>query len=215
MTDWYRRTSWTVEDQEEFFRKLARARSWSRAQYLRIQAVHFVYSEDPALLDVAEMLILKLFEEYSENRMERSPALALLGDIYKLRKEFEKAMVYYKKAIDFEKEFPNVLTNVYLEYAELVVKLKRYPNFDFVANLVQERVENSPFPIEKYKAFSIMAIIYSHKGDKEKADHFATLANKNASAETSGLRYHQFLGVVKDRDDHLDDLVKGKFKTSE
>jgi len=67
-----------------------------------------------------------------------------------------------------------VLTNAYLEYAELVVKLKNY----------------------------------DHKGDKEKAGQFATLADKNASAETSGLRYHKYLGIVKDRDDLLDDLVK-------
>ena len=106
------------------------------------------------------------------------------------------------------KNFLNILTNAYLEYAALVVKLRKYENFDFAVTIVQERIEDSPFPIEKYKAFSIMAIIYSYRDDEERAKHFAILAGKNASAETSGLRYHRYLGIVKDRDDHLDDLVK-------
>jgi len=172
MTDWYRRTSWTNEDQEEYFKKLARARSWSRPQYLRIQAVHLVSTEDPKLLDFAEMLIQRLFDTFPEDRLEKSSALELLGDIYKLRKQFDKALEYYKKAIEFEKEFPNILTNAYLEYAALVVKLRKYENFDFAVTIVQERIEDSPFPIEKYKAFSIMAIIYSYKGDEERAKHF-------------------------------------------
>ena len=39
--DWFRRSTWTVTDQQEFRESLNRCRSESgRAQYLRIQAVH-------------------------------------------------------------------------------------------------------------------------------------------------------------------------------
>jgi tetratricopeptide (TPR) repeat protein len=210
MTDWYRRTTWTKEGEEEYLKKLARARKWSRPQYLRIQAVELVSTENLKLLNVAEMLTQKLLDDYPENKSEMSSALKLLGDIYKLRKELGKALEYYKKAIDFERKYPNSLTNAYLEYAELVVKLKMYENFDFAAKIVSKRIKDSILPIEKYKAYSILSIIHGYKDDKEKADQFAILAGKNASAETSGLRYHKFLGVVKDRDDFLANLVKGK-----
>ena len=208
MNDWFRRTTWRHEDEEEFFKKLARARSWSRPQYLRIQAAHLVSTEDLKLLNIAETLIQKLFDEYPEDNSERSSALELLGDIHKLRKEFDNALEYYKKAIQFEKKYPNALTNAYLEYAELVVKLKKYDQFDFAAKIVQKRIKGAIFPIEMYKGFSILAIIYGYKGNNEKVGQFAILADKNALAGTSGLRYHQYLGIAKDRDDFLDDLVK-------
>lgn len=35
--DWYRHPGWTEADQEDFERRLARARAWSRPQYLRIK----------------------------------------------------------------------------------------------------------------------------------------------------------------------------------
>ena len=46
MAEWYRRKSWTKTDEEEFFAKLARARKDGRAQYLKIQAIELVETED-------------------------------------------------------------------------------------------------------------------------------------------------------------------------
>ena len=46
--------------------------------------------------------------------------------------------------------------------------------------------------------------------DKEKAKEYAVLADKNASAETSGLRYHKYLGIVTKRDSLLEYLVNSK-----
>ena len=131
-------------------------------------------------------------------------------DIYKYRKQFDKAIEYYKKAIDFEEVYPNVLTLAYLEYSELVVKLKKQEHYDFVEKIVSKIIEGYIFPIEKYKAFSILSIINNYKGDKKKAEEYAILADKNANAETSGLRYHKLLGVVTERDSLLDRLMKRK-----
>jgi hypothetical protein len=92
----------------------------------------------------------------------------------------------------------------------LVVKLKKQEEYDFAEQIVLKRVKGSMFPIEKYKAFSILSIISNFKGDKEKAQEYAALADKNASAETSGLRYHKYLGIVTERDSLLDKLVNRK-----
>ena len=83
----------------------------------------------------------------------------------------------------------------------------RYNDID---KLVAKRIKGSFFPIEKYKAFSILSIINNYKGDKDKADKYAALADKNASAETSELKYHKYLGIVAQRDTILDNLVKPK-----
>jgi len=210
MTDWFRRKSWTKIDEEQYFKKLNRARNDSRPQYLKIQAIELVETKDPKLLDIAELLLQKLFIDYPDNKLERSSSLETLGDIYKYRQQFEKAIEFYKKAIDFEKVYPNILTQAYLEYSELIVKLKKHEHYAFVEQIVSKRIKGSIFPLEKYKAFSILSFINKYKGDKDKAEQFAALAEKNASAETSGLRYHKFLGIVNERDSFFDKFIKGK-----
>jgi tetratricopeptide (TPR) repeat protein len=210
MTAWYRRKTWTRIDEEEFFIKLRRARKDWRPQYLRIQAIELVETKDPKFLDVAESLIQKLLTDYPDDKPERSSSLETLGDIYKHRQQFDTAIEFYKKAVDFEETYPNVQTDAYLEFSELVVKHKKQDQYDFAEQIVSRRIKGSLFPIVKYKAFSILSIISNFKGDKDKAEQFATLAEKNASAETSGLRYHKYLGVVTERNSLLDRLVGRK-----
>jgi tetratricopeptide (TPR) repeat protein len=211
MPDWYRKKTWTKADEEEYFTKLARARENNRAQYLRVQAAILVATGDPKLLDGAESLIEKLFSDYPENKFERSVSLTILGDICKLRKQPDKALEYYKAAMEFEEIYPNVQTSAYLDFSELVVKLKKQEYYEFAEDLLVKRVDSSGFvfPNAGYKAFSLLAIFSHYKGNKEMAKQFAALAEKNASAETSGLRYHKSLGVVTNRDDLLDFLMTG------
>lgn len=210
MTDWYRLKTWTKADEEGYFANLSRARKDGRAQYLKIQAIELAATKDPQLLDAAELLIQKLFTDYPDDKLERSSSLKSLGDIYKYRQQFDKAIQFYKEAIVFEKTYPNVQTQAYLEFSELVVKLKKLDEYDFAEKIAEERVNGSMFPIEKYKAYSILSIISNFKGDKEKAKEYAALADKSASAETSGLRYHKHLGIVTERDSLLDYLVNSK-----
>ncbi len=89
MTEWYRRTTWTEIDEEEFFSKLKRARQSSRPQYLSAQASALTGTNDPASLDAAESLILKLMTDYPDNKFERSSSLCLLGDIYRYRQQYD------------------------------------------------------------------------------------------------------------------------------
>jgi tetratricopeptide (TPR) repeat protein len=166
MTDWYRRTSWTKIDEEEFFAKLKRARESSRPQYLMIQASALTGSKDLASLDAAESLILKLMTDYPDNKLERSSGLGLLGDIYRHRQQYDTAMAHYKNAIDFEKEYPNVQTGAFLQFAELAVKLDKREYFDFVEQVLSEREKKYPFPLYKYKIFSLLSIINKTNGNK-------------------------------------------------
>ena len=110
--------------------------------------------------------------------------------------------------MDFEKVYPNV-TQAYLAYSELVVKTGETTSFEEVEQILLERQISLMFPNEKYKVNSLLSIINKHKNRHEEAKRFAELAEQTANAETSGLRYHKYLGVVKDRDTWLDKLVQG------
>ena len=82
--------------------------------------------------------------------------------------------------------------------------------FDKVEKLLLDRYSELRFPIEKYKVNSILSIINANNGRQEQAKKYADIAEQFATAETSGLRYHKYLGIVKERDTWLDKLVRKK-----
>ena len=210
MADWYRRKTWTKIDEQEFKAKLARARKDGRAQYLKIQAIELVETEDKNLLKVAEALLNKMLTEYPDNNFEKGSALHTLGDIYKLKGNYQLAIDFYKQALDFEIIYPNVITQAYLDYSELVIKTGKENLFDELEKLLSDRYSELTFPIEKYKVNSILSIINANKDRQEQAQKYADLAEQFVTAETSGFRYHKYLGIVKERDTWLDKLVRKK-----
>ena len=210
MADWYRRKTWTKIDEQEFLAKLARARKDGRAQYLKIQAIELVETEDKNLLKVAEALLNKMLTEYPDNNFEKGSALHTLGDIYKLKGNYQLAMDFYKQALDFETIYPNVITQAYLDYSELVIKTGKENLFNELEKLLSDRYSELTFPIEKYKVNSILSIINANKDRQEQAQKYADLAEQFVTAETSGFRYHKYLGIVKKRETWLDKLVGKK-----
>jgi len=210
MADWFRRKTWTKTDEEEFFVKLGRARKDGRAQYLKIQAIELVETNNQELLKVAETLLNKMLLEYPEDNFNKSSALHTLGDIYRQFGDFEQAIIYYRQALDFEKIYPKVTTQSYLDYSELVIKTGYTDLFDQVESILLNRQMDILFPIEKYKVNSILSIINNYKNEQDRAKYFADLAEQSANAETSGLKYHKYLGVVTNRDTWLDNLVRKK-----
>lgn len=75
MTDWYRGTTWTPEDAEQFELRLGRARPHNRAQYLRIQVVHL---EREGLRAPARELWRRALD-HGEPGSERWPAMERLA----------------------------------------------------------------------------------------------------------------------------------------
>lgn len=211
--DWYRRKTWTDEDQRDYFERLNLAKKHNRPQYLRIQAIELLETGEKENLEAAEKLLKKQLSEFPEERVNRSSAFRTLGEIERIRGNSDKALNYYRKALNFEKEFPNSITQAYLDFSELVVKEKREEDYNFVQELLLSRIDNLAFPIEKYKAYSILSIINKKNNELEKAKEFAKLAEQFVNAETSGFRYHKKLGVVKERVSWLDKLV-GKIHES-
>nr|WP_299339863.1 hypothetical protein [Allomuricauda sp.] len=154
------------------------------------------------------MLLKKMLADFPEDKTNRSSALQTLGEICRLKGEDEKALEYFKKSIDFEKEFPNVKTGSYLDYAELIVKMGKEEHFDEIENLLTDNLDMLSFPNQKYLSFSLLSFLNANRGFTELAEEYYELAELNASAKTSGFRYHKDLGLVKKRDVVLDKIVK-------
>jgi tetratricopeptide (TPR) repeat protein len=214
MTDWYRRKTWTKTDEEEYFAKLGRARKDGRAQYLRVQAIELIETKEDNLLSVAETLLNKILTDYPDNRIEKSQTFNQLGEIYKLREDYAKALEYFQKSLDFEKVFPNVITSAYLNFSETVIRAEKTELYDKVENLLTEIISKDTlkFPIQNYIMYSVMTVISEFKGDFGQAKIYADLADKNATTQTNSLWNPQKkkLGVVKERIKWLDKLVGRK-----
>lgn len=214
MTDWYRRKTWTEKDEIEYFAKLGRARKEGRAQYLKIQAIELIETKNKNLLTVAEALLNKILTDYPDNKFERSSTYNNLGVIYKLRDNYETALHYFQKSLDYEKEYPKVITTSYLDFAETVIRAEKTELYESVFQLLSKKLnENSfTFPNQYYITYSVMSVISMHKGEFEQAKVFADLADKFATAQTNSLwnpRKNK-IGVVKERVTWLDKLVERK-----
>ncbi len=211
MTDWYRKKTWTKRDEEEYFAKLGRARKYWRAQYLRVQATEFIGTEDKNLLSIAETLLNKILTDYPDNRIEKSCTYNLLGQIYKLKSDYNTALIYFKKSLDYEKDFPNVITTSYLDFSELVVLAGKTELYDEIENLLIEKInkDTMKLPIENYIMHSIMAIISAFKGKLEKAKEHSDLAESNATAQSNWVwnPKKKKIWLVKER-------IYSRFKTS-
>lgn len=214
MIDWYRRKTWTKTDEEEYFAKLGRARKDGRAQYLRVQAIELIETKEKNLLLVAETLLNKILTDYPNNRIEKSQTYNSLGEIYKLREEYDTALEYFQKSLDFEKEFSNVITTSYLDFAETVVRAEKTELYAKVYELLTDKLneETLKFPAQNYIIYSVISVISEYNGDFEKANEFAELADKFATTQSNSLwnPRKQKLGVVKERINWLDKLVGKK-----
>lgn len=214
MTDWYRRKTWTKTDEEEYFAKLGRAKKDGRAQYLRVQAIELIETKNKNLLAVAESLLNKILTDYPDNRLEISQTFNSLGEIYKLKEDYETALEYFQKSIDFEKEFPNVITTSYLNFSVTVVHAEKTELYDKVEKFLTEKINKDTikFPIQDYIVYSVMTVITEYKGDLEQAKIYAELAEKYAAIQSNSLWNPQKkkIGIVEDRIKWLDKLVGRK-----
>lgn len=113
--DWYRRPTWTSDDEAAFFARLKRSHGvFHKAQYLRIQALHLqengYYAEALRLLRIARA-------EYPEDSQATrtftaiAECLCAIGDM-------PEGFDAYMQALQWQKRVPNVISAVALSFAE-------------------------------------------------------------------------------------------------
>jgi tetratricopeptide (TPR) repeat protein len=198
---WYCKETWTNEDEIDFFSRLKRATKFHRPQYLKVQAYNFIKTKKIKLLNIAEKLLNMYLNEYPDDYFWKNEVFQSLGDIYKIRKNEEKALEYYKLSVDVD-GVNNVHTYSYIDYSELVLKNNKKEYYDFVEILLEKKLKDGMiiFPMHFYKIYIMLAILNRIKGDNDKSIVYLNLSNNYSGMETSGLRYHKYLGIVKKED---------------
>src|SRR5437016_1784466 len=125
MSDWFRKRSWTPEDQADFWRRHRRCRSvYNRAQFLRIQAFHLAETR-----------------QLSCAHVER-------GDIFLQRGRVDEALAEYRKAIAQERVHPEARTQCWLSFGWTAVMHHRTELYDEAERILSERENEAMFPVD-------------------------------------------------------------------
>ena len=199
--DWFRRTTWTSQDQTEFYARLARSRTaFHRAQYARIQALTLFDAGGEPLVRAALGILERIFKEYPETSQLESAHLQAaqchdeLGDI-------AAAIRHFRLAIEAHAHSPNFHSGVNLDFPWFIVKHGLTAHFDEALSVVQNA--HLAFPIQQFKAATVRSRIALSRDDEPKARRFAHEALQAARATKSQFRHHQSLGLVGERYSHI------------
>ena len=200
--NWFRKTTWSEVDQADFFAHLRRCRSvFHKAQYLRIQALHLEGVGAPEFLRAAITLLDKIFMEFPSQFQlacaysQKASCLAKLGDI-------DNAVVNYQRALETETVFPNVKSYAFMEFGKLVAEKKLARLFDQALGALDSELASRAiqFPADTFNAYGIRSLIAAERGQIQQAKDFARAALEAAAKVNSGFRYHQAVGLVRDKD---------------
>ena len=194
--DWFRKTTWTAEDQADFRQRLARARKDNRAQYVRIQALT-LSEQGQELLPAAIALYDEVITLYP---CESQLAMAYGGKGQCLEKlgRIDAALASYLQAIAQMRAFPNMNDTAPLDFAWLVARKGISVHFQTALGVLDEFRHWDIFPVGRFKYYGSRALILNAL-DESSAAREALTALAAAEEQTSGLRYHPLLGLVGGR----------------
>jgi tetratricopeptide (TPR) repeat protein len=197
--DWYRRKTWTPNDREEFFARLRRSRgAYNKAQYARIQACELLtirmHEAYLAALELLDMILAEWREEAQLASVfhHRAECFSGLGDL-------PRAIDAYRQVFQMQRVHKRELTMAHLDFGWLVATTPLPELYDEALAVLCE-FHRDMFPVDRYRASAIQALILDSQGKHEQARSYASLAIEAAAARHSGFRYHAKLGLVASPD---------------
>ncbi len=197
--DWYRKSTWSAADRDDFETRLARARRSSRSQYLLIQAEYLLQS---GILREAILLVDRVITEYPE-RCNMSRAYTIRAKCCAELNHHDNALASFRSAVQAERAYPNVRTNVYLDFAEYVVRYSCDNSFHEALLAMDEMPQTgTQFPVHDYLYHALKACLLQSPNSDDARQH-AELARMASAKLHSGFWKHPTIGLVEQEPEWL------------
>ena len=193
--DWYRRTTWTLADEQDFFGRLQRARN--KTEYLLLQSRSLLETRvgehaAPALR-LLDMLLAQSPDPFflSNAHLARAEALVTLDRV-------PEAVAEFRSALQARRELPNVINYAYLEFAWTVARLGQQKYYDEALAAMREFESASDigFPVNAYKYFGALALIADDNRNPADARRWAGRAIHAASVKKGPFSRHPDFGTL-------------------
>jgi hypothetical protein len=120
-SDWYRSPGWSDAERDDFEKRLRRARSTNRAQYLRIKALA-VETQNPL---AAERLLHRVVDDYTGDWPQVESALERLGDLRQRCGDRTAAEAHYRATLNTSPTLSGTSGEVHLKLGELLLRSRR------------------------------------------------------------------------------------------
>lgn len=202
--EWFRRGTWTPDDEAEFFERLDRARPRNRAQHLRIQALHLEETGSPELVETALGLLDLLLLEYPDE-LELAAALHQKARCCAALGRMGEAVRSFRDSLQAMRDVQHARTDAHADFALFAVRHGLDDLYEEAITALDEVADDGPLPLSMYKQSAARAILLARTDRESEARIFARRALVEASRTSSGMRYHPGVGLVEDPDPRMED----------
>jgi len=206
--EWYRDPHWNKAVEEEFERRLARARADNRPQYLRIKGLALLEKGGEKERAAARGLFRRVIEDYDDplNNFDFLVARETLAELDEADGALDEAEAQYRAALQLSSE-GNVRGDAPLALAELLIRRGDEEKLA-EAGAVLDSVDESDltFKIQRFRYSACRARLAAISGETEEAAAYATAALREASTTDPDFPRHSDIGHVHARESVLREM---------
>ena len=193
--DWFRSSDWSPEAQEDFERRLARARPFNRSQYLRMKALALMDRGGKTEARAARELLVRVIEKYPES-LDVVMAHEHLGELDAREGDRRGAETHYREALRLAPE-RNVYGDAALRLPELLIEDGSEEKREQATELLDAVGESDlAFASQRFRYAVARARIARDSADEAEARRYAEQALREAARDTPDFRRHPTVGVV-------------------
>jgi tetratricopeptide (TPR) repeat protein len=193
--EWFRSGDWSEEAQADFEQRLRRARTYNRAQYLRIKGLALEAAGETA--GARELWNRVLLDDGEFAELQGYPTLEHLGDSY-AGEDPASAEQYYRRLLSENPSLKGTTATQHIKLAELLLRRGRPEDLDEAEALLTDWVDaaQSPFPNAHFRWNLAVIRLAEARRDRQAAREAARRA-LNLADRGPVFPRHQTVGVVE------------------
>ena len=194
--DWFRSSDWSANAQEEFERRLGRARAFNRPQYLRIKALALIEHGGKPQAAGARQLLVRLIETYPES-LDVVLAHEHLGELDAREGRPREAVAHFRAALQLSPK-RNVCGDAALRLPETLIEQGNDDQRAEASRLLDAIAEaDLVFASQRFRYAVARARLAQASGYEAEAKAYAENALTEAARDTPDFPRHPTVGLVK------------------